>query len=186
MLDVETYSTLFTEKFIVHTAAGALVAIVISNLPKAGKFIKVRFASCPMEGNWWHYFYNFDECDNNACLKTEQVKIKRGVLSSYKIKTIPKNSSESPFYGTIEIEKGYLVVQLKAKEHLETVFQRYMQPNQWSKPILGVSIAHDYHGRNTSGVNILSRKELTPNEIEKLVKNRYMFDESTLTTRVLV
>ncbi|HDY8183073.1 hypothetical protein ABMX68_21915 [Vibrio vulnificus] len=186
MEGLDTYFRLFTLEFMITGVAGALIGISINNLPKVIKFIKICFSSCPMEGEWWHYFYNFDTCDENACLKVEKVKIKRGVTSAYKIKTLPEIKTESPFIGTMEIEKGYLVVQLRAKDHTEKVFQRFIQPNQWNKPMLGVSIAHDYHGRNTSGINILSRSTLTEAEVACLVESRYMFDKKTLTTRVLV
>lgn len=165
------------------TIIGALIGYLLPYLFKFIRYCFLRFRKNRIIGNWYIYERTVKE---NKKLKTSgYCSITFGILSRFKIKMTNNNLV---YIGTANVEDNHLYMTVTNKNdnqiRKETCFQRYDFSYGDYDKMYGLWVSNNYDGHTCCGVSILSKVQLTEDEVDELLENSYFqFDKSVLSIK---
>lgn len=166
--------------WLIVSIIGAMIGFILPYAKKAIVVLLRYFTDYHIEGAWYEYHWSL--IDNNPELKREHWKVKKGIFERLKVvaKSIP--SEKLVYKGKIYQERNHLIAIFKATTHTEEVFCRLSNPVPTNDNIItGLWLALDYNRKIISGSLVLSRDELTEEEVQKhLDKNIIVRDQAFL------
>ena len=159
--------------WLIPTLAGVILGALVPYLIKVLIFFVRRFRRFFLEGEWYSYYFVYE--DSKPVLKHETWKVKKGIVN--KITVIAKPISPSPdsfprrYRGKLTKEQNLFTVTLWPDTHTEEILIRFKGTyNYDQKVLLGLWSGIDLDGYACVGPQIIARHELSDTEIEATAK----------------
>lgn len=127
-----------------------------------------------MEGVW--HAYHFTRKGDKMILKNEQWKIEKNWRNRLIIETSDPENSLLKYKGYISRSQNNLFISLKGVLHEDEVQMRFPNITACQDISLGITMGVDFNGNPQSVVEIISRKELEREEVEKILRSRTCID----------
>ncbi len=160
--------------WMVRTLAGFLLGYFFTYIIKAVNYLfRHVFTRHYLTGDWYSYFRAWE--NDKPVLKREKWTIGFGFNSKLKVRIVTDGTLS--YDGELSEEKGHLIVKLKAKEYDESVFGRYPVPVPGNdSTVVGLFLAVDYNRHVSAGANILSRVDLSDDQVTALISENTEVD----------
>jgi len=173
----------------VNILIGSFIGILLPYFFKSFLFLFRFFQKEYLTGKWHGYYFITE--GGTVSFYSDDNFIKSGFLHKLVItaKRHNENSNQiSRYKGYIAKEGGYfgnyMLVQLTKVETGEKIFYRYVYPQPHSNYTIGLWLALDYDGIVTVGTKVLSRNELSENDVKQLIQ-KVKLNNSFKTLRLL-
>jgi hypothetical protein len=156
---------------------GAVLGYVLTELPNTVRFLINCFEKDSLEGEWFHYFINY--AGETATLRKDNVIIKRGYGAAFRFTRTPENHNGDIYTGTIERDRGHLVVIAKSKADKEVVFQRYkFELKGGNDYYIALALAQNYNGFVSTNPTILSKIEFDEDGFLDVISDNIRVDRN--------
>lgn len=123
-----------------------------------------------VEGSWM--VYHTTNRDGKPQIEKSTFEIKKGIMSEFSVKENRKGIGIIS-KGTLRFERNYWLIHLKAETHDEEISMRLINPIPTADDFTwGMYLSLDFQGNPIAGAIILSRKELSDDEVLKLLSSK--------------
>jgi len=159
--------------WLIVALVSALLGLLIPGIVRIFQATVRRFGKPkePVVGTWHSCFYNFDE--SKVRFTRYLWKVRKGVFCEYAVSSRCLDDPSVRYTGTMFHEGSTLVCVMKGKHHTETIFWRFPLPIvSSSKPLVGLYLSLDWQRNTVVGCEVLSRYELSQEDLDDLLKER--------------
>jgi hypothetical protein len=142
-------------------------------LPILISYIKNRFQNFSLKGKWYEYHYTIDNSDT-PYFSMGEVMIKNSLFASNPAKLkYEKNGQIMRYKGKYFEEEGHVIFEFTyIGKPKVTVYMRFYQLLPDADIMFGINHSYDYSKTIFSCSNILSREQLTENELKSIFNDK--------------
>jgi hypothetical protein len=150
---------------------GGAIGLAFNYVPNTFSFLWRFRAKHQIQGTWNYYYFNFQE--NRPSFNRERWKVSRGFANQFSVEAIDPADESTRYKGKLQYESGFYLFSLKSAVygHDEAVFARFNPPTIGTPlKCIGVALAKDFDGYASVHAVLLSRDELTEDEVRETMK----------------
>ncbi len=162
---------MYTEPpWFVVSIIGAILGLLMPFIWKILVFSVRKLSTHHLEGLWFGYYFIIE--NDVPKLGSETLQIQKGIFHYLVIEGESLNqaiSIQQKYSGNVYEERNFLIIQMKPTGHDEHIFIRLKRPIPGNdKFMYGLWSALDFDGNASVGPMIMSRKELSKTELERI------------------
>lgn len=148
----------------VGASIGFLMPLLVKILSATPKLFNKHYYC-----RWWNHYY-ITKKNGSFVVVYERVKVSHGVKEALSVGAFDSESGKIISKGTLVFEKDFAIFSMKSMRHKEMAFIRFplLFPDK-TMTMVGVSLAQDYNGLASAGVNVFSTESLSEAEVSDAV-----------------
>jgi len=175
-----------TPPWFIQVLIGAFIALALPPIGRVFAYLFRRRRKAFLLGVWYCYYHTTEE--GKRVMKSEKWTIYRGFRNPVCVRTSSLEPESLEYKGTLTFENGHFLIDLKAQSSFEeSVHMRFPYIGAaMTGPNVGVGIQYDYDGNPELCLNVLSRDEISEDEVCEHIRKRIEFPKERYPVRCRV
>lgn len=157
------------------TFIGAIIGYILPYIIKFVVFIFRKFQHDTAEGSW--FVYHPSNRGGKLQIEKSAWRIGKGIFNPFVVRETREGVRGLVAKGSLYYERNFWLIRLKAIMHDEEVSIRLFNPISTADEIVwGLYLSLDFQGNPIAGPVVISRKELSPDEMLQFLSGKLKVD----------